>query len=540
LRYTGLMDKRGVVRIAAGLLVVAVSASAAWYFWKRDPGESGYPFAPGAPGQVGALWSLEPAQLDRASSADLARLRHSLDRLDTAMAQAQAREALLTATTIDALRLEDRQAIRSVWADLLEPLLALDDIKHRYAGFWGIDYKAHAELHARSFGLTFAALCAEVEIGQKLVVLLGGSEVAPRLFDEAQSDSGLPPGTFSAFRKRLVRSRDLSYVPVGDAWFHLWNKRHLERADSAFASLVAHRVGRAKEALGPQSVVSIARNKGDILQNEAFERWFPVQKGVSEWAGDTRVVPEDRRLISDAQIADLRKAMRPGDIIIERRNWYLSNVGLPGFWPHAALFVGTPQELGAAFDDDAETKNRFGVFSQHLAKKYPGAWTALGSKDAQGHPRSILEAVSEGVVASSVEHSCGADYAAVLRPRLSLADVASALDRAFAYYGRPYDFNFDFATDDQVVCSELVIKAYEPKTSDGPGLRIPFITVAGRQAVPPTELVRAFGAELDREPRQLDFVYFLDGRERGKSAVVGDAAALAKSATRPKWDIVQK
>lgn len=102
-----------------------------------------------------------------------------------------------------------------------------------------------------------------------------------------------------------------------------------------------------------------------------------------------------------------------------------------------------------------------------------------------------------------------------------------------------FDFNFDFATDDQVVCSELVIKAYEPKTPDGPGLRIPFITVAGRRAVPPTEFVRTFGAELDKADRQLDFVYFLDGREKGESALVSDAASLAKTATRPKWDIVQ-
>jgi Permuted papain-like amidase enzyme, YaeF/YiiX, C92 family len=533
------MAGRLVRPIVAGVVLLALVAGGGWLFWARDPGESGYPFAPGVPGQVGALWSLAPEQLDRATAADITRLGQALDRLDAAMAQVEARKDLLSAEKIDGLRLEDRQAIRALWADVLDPLLALDDIKHRYGGFWGIDYKAHPQLHARSFGLTFAALCAEVEAGQTLVRILGSAEVAPSLFDEAMADYGLPAGTFSAFRKKLVRSRDLSYVPIGDGWFHLWNSRNLEKSDGVFASLVTTRARRAKEALGPAGVVSVVRNKGDILQKEAFERWFPVQKEVSEWAGDTRVVDEHRRLISDAQIADMRKAMKPGDVIVERRNWYLSNVGLPGFWPHAALFVGTPDEIRAAFDDDAETNARYGKFSEHLAKTHPKAWASLAGKDAQGHPHAILEAVSEGVVTSSVEHSCGADYVAALRPRLPLVEIAAAMERAFTFFGRPYDFNFDFGTDDQVVCSELVIKAYEPKTQEGPGLRIPFIAVAGRRAVPPTELVRTFGAELGKDARQLDFVYFLDGRERGQSAIVGDEASLAKTATRPKWDIVQ-
>jgi hypothetical protein len=537
--YTVAMARRVVRPIAAGVVALVLVAGGAWLFWERDPEESGYPFAPGVPGQVGALWSLSPEALDRATQADAKRLGQALDRLDAAMGQVQARKELLTTATIDGLRLEDRQEIRTLWADVLEPLLALDDIKHRYGGFWGIDYKAHPRLHATSFGLTFAALCAEVEAGQSLVKLLGSAEVAPGLFDEAMPDYGLPAGTFSALRKKLVRSRDLSYVPVGDGWFHLWNKRPLEKSDAAFASLVDTRARRAKEALGPASVVSVVRNKGDILQKEAFERWFPVQKEVARWAGDTRVVDQDRRLISDAQIAEMRKVMRPGDVLVERRNWYLSNVGLPGFWPHAALFVGTPDEIRALFDRDPDTRARFGSFSEHLAKKHPNVWSALQGKDTQSHPHAILEAVSEGVVVSSFEHSCGADYVAALRPRLPLVEVAAALDRAFDFFGRPYDFNFDFGTDDQVVCSELVVKAYEPKTPEGPGLRIPFITVAGRRAVPPTELVRAFGSDRGKESPQLDFVYFLDGRERGKSAMVGDEESLVKTATRPKWDIVQ-
>ncbi|MBI5482281.1 MAG: protein tyrosine phosphatase [Deltaproteobacteria bacterium] len=457
------------------------------------------------------------------------------------MREAEARKGLLTTPRIDNLRSADRQAIRATWADFLEPLLALDDIKQRYSGFWGIDYQGHPVLHARTFGLTYAALCLEVEAGLRLVALLGDAKVAPGMFDEANQEAGLPAGTFGAFRKQLTRATDLSSVPVGDGWFHLWMDRHLQGsdADKAFAQEVNGWARRAKAALGPSAAIAAARNAKDVLSGEAFKRWFPLQKEVAEWMGDTRVVAENRRLISDAQIADMRKALRPGDIVVERRNWYLSNVGLPGFWPHAVIFVGTPDDIRALFDRDPDTRKRFGTFSEHLARKHPKAWAALGGKDAQGHPHTIIEAVSEGVLFSSVEHSLGADYVGALRPRLPLPDIANAIDRALGYFGRPYDFNFDFGTDDQLVCSELVIKAYEPVTPTGPGLRIPFVTVAGRRTVPPTEFVRTFGQERGREERQLDFVYFLDGREREKTAVVGNEGTLAQTASRAKWDMAQ-
>jgi hypothetical protein len=331
-------------------------------------------------------------------------------------------------------------------------------------------------------------------------------------------------------------------VTTGRSWYETWIEKHLGDGgmNAELSILVKKRHERVKEVLGSKATADAARNATDAMKGEAFRRFFPMQKAVAEWMGDTRVVPQERRLISDAQIVEMKKSLRPGDIIVERRNWYLSNIGLPGFWPHAALYLGTAEDIRRTFDEDPETRARFGVFSEHLREKRKMAFAAFGERDEQGHAKSVLEAVSEGVIASSLEHSCGADYVAAMRPRMPLVEIAAAIDRALAFYGRPYDFNFDFGTDDQIVCSELVLKAFEPSTEKGPGLRVPFITVVGKRVGPPTELVRRFAAERGRDDRQLDFVYFLDGREKERRAVVADAEALAKSADRPKWDIAQE
>jgi hypothetical protein len=279
-------------------------------------------------------------------------------------------------------------------------------------------------------------------------------------------------------------------------------------------------------------------NALDVLKGVMFQRWFPLQKNFAEWAGDTRLAKQERHLISDEQLAEFKSKLRPGDIILERRNWYVSNIGLPGFWPHAALFVGTQAQILAELQEDPEVRAAFGDLNAGFSQKYPKAWASLAERDHGGHEQCVIEAVSEGVSSASLEHSCAADYVAALRPRVSTVVRARAIERALAYWGRPYDFNFDFATDDQVVCSELVVKAYE-RSANEPGLDVPWVTLLGRRAVPPTELARAFRDHRESPERQLDFVYFLEGREAEHTAVVSDVAAFGRTCERPKWDIVQ-
>ncbi len=123
-----------------------------------------------------------------------------------------------------------------------------------------------------------------------------------------------------------------------------------------------------------------------------------------------------------------------------------------------------------------------------------------------GQPRVIIEAVSEGVVFSTAEHSLTADYVAVLRPVLSPAQRAMAIIRACKHHGKPYDFNFDFNTADKLVCSELVYHAYEGL------LDFQMEEVLGKKVITPLGIMRKFANESkdkDSEP-QLEFVFFLD------------------------------
>ena len=50
---------------------------------------------------------------------------------------------------------------------------------------------------------------------------------------------------------------------------------------------------------------------------------------------------------------------------------------------------------------------------------------------------------------------------AIIRPQLSPGDVADAIGRGFFHAGKGYDFDFDFARSDRLVCTEVVYRSYE-------------------------------------------------------------------------------
>lgn len=457
------------------------------------------------------------------------RLRHDLAARPDLWGR-DARAPLAVTEREDALRLFDRA---------MDLQAASTAITRFHMGFLHLDPITERALHASHFAVAHRAYFQRLTAGLDLCDRAQGRDQFETLFDEGSPELGLAPGLWTRFK---------------------WNVLHVEHVGRAVAARNHAKVLRAAldedqartlldplehdwKALRPMlrhdSGGLLLGNALDILRDVGKALVMPVQTEVAAWMGDARVVREDRALISSAQVEEAIRRSRPGDIMFERRNWYLSNIGLPGFWPHAALWIGSPEELSAAFDDDPELTELYGVrFSAHLRLKHPGAWAEYTLADRHGHPRRILEAVSEGVLFSSAQHSISADYAAALRPRLRQREIAHAIDVAFGYWGRPYDFDFDFYSDQSVVCSELVYKAYEPRPNH-PGIAFRLVEVLGRMTLAPNEMIAQWAAQRD-DARAMDFAWFLDGREHERDAVWREASALEASYRRPKWDIAQR
>lgn len=509
-----------------------------------------------------ALAALSPApadvyRLDEAAflaqaKRDLALLQQHARGLERLEAQVREHEALYRQGEREPYSPEQKHTLLSTWAALSDYLRALEGIRLRYARFLAQSPRSRGPQHAWGFVLTHTALTVQLAHGLAYAERTTGRRQLEVLLDEPGPRYGLEPGTFARFKARVVHVSATTQLHTGDAYreqlLPLFTRVRL--LDDPLArealGLMRRESERARALLARRGVTLFARAGTDVMRDVALGALFPVQKGVAAWMGDTRVRRVGQPLIARRQAEALLPRLRPGDILVARQNWFLSNVGLPGFWPHAELYVGTPAELARAFDADpavqawlATLPGRPTTLAAHLARAYPEAWARYTRPDPHGDTVRVLESISEGVSFTGLTHAMGVDYLAALRPRLGAAEKAQALARAFGYAGRPYDFDFDFFSDATLVCSELVFKAYQPGEGMR-GLRIPLVEVAGRMTLPPNELVRQFDQELGTAAQQLDFVAFLDGRERQRDAVERDVAAFRASHARLKWDVAQR
>ncbi|RMG06391.1 MAG: hypothetical protein D6731_25900 [Planctomycetota bacterium] len=259
------------------------------------------------------------------------------------------------------------------------------------------------------------------------------------------------------------------------------------------------------------------------LKNAASLPFAGLVASVARFLGDARTA-HPPPAISDAQLAALRELLRPGDIVLVRQDHYLSNAFLPGFWTHALVYLGPasgwlslPRPEGGTLGEDPLVR-----------EVLPHYRSARGKS---GRPARVIEAVSEGVVFSSLAHAVQKDYALVLRPLVSPAERGAALRRCLSFFGRPYDFSFDFATDDALVCTEVVYRAYDDALGfsalralpQAPGL----VEVMGRQTMPANELAR-LALYMAQHPtprpaarylgRKLEVVALLDRRQENDAA----------------------
>ena len=373
-------------------------------------------------------------------------------------------------------------------------------------------YQRHAEiaderLRARAFLLQLAAASAISDSSLKLVTRFEPYADTVRKLNEPDASWGLPPGMFDLVKRNLMQTqaRDFMNQSLDDYRAAAATFARFDLVAAApfngFHDVIRQHAQTREERLSllaEGSLTEPIKEAGRMTKTLTYHG----QAFVSTWLGSTRFrQPRDGQLmIRPQELAEFRAKLKPGDILIERQNWFLSRALMPGYWAHAALYVGTTNDLvRLGLDRDPR------VVAQ---------WRQFAARNAQGHEHLILEAVPEGVRMTTLEHCIGvADAAAVLRPRVKEENVREAIARAFSHLGKNYDFDFDFFSSDKLVCTELVFRCY-----DG-AVQFPLVEVMGRKTLPPTELVRKFVKERGQAKAQLDCVCFLDGDERvGKAS----------------------
>ena len=260
--------------------------------------------------------------------------------------------------------------------------------------------------------------------------------------------------------------------------------------------------------------------------------WSPLRQAALKWMGETQLVPWSEHLISQERAAQLGPRLLPGDILLTRREWRLSGFGMPGYWSHSALYVGTVESRAAFFGREGAWAED--GFEAWLQEQCPDAYDAMLAKLESGIQPEVVEALSVGVVLNDISVAAHADSVAVLRPRLPRSEIAVALARGLSVTGLPYDYDFDFESDSAMVCSELICKAF----ASGPGmkgLRFPTANRYGRRMTVANDMAQLFAVELGSPAAQLDLIAFLDGDRATGQVEESGPAEFCTSWRRPKW-----
>lgn len=312
-----------------------------------------------------------------------------------------------------------------------------------------------AELRPAAFLVGYSAAILLVDGARFLRDAVHRRPIVRRKLNEAEPHFGIPAGTYETVQKSLTSPKH--------AW-HLWHARQFfteyeadlraaASTDPALAACLAviesqqqtldiAPVRYAKARLRVRVGRTVRRLRDDLLGQAIYG----VQKLASCLVSDVSTRPGHRPGVPIAVAAQMRDLARPGDVFVTRKEHAATNYFLPGFWPHAALYLGdAPALAGLGIDAHEHVMPRW---SRLLAP--PGA-----------EPCRVLEALKDGVWIRSLESPLGSDAVTLLRPRLDRDAIAAALARGLFHEGKPYDFDFDFSRSDRLVCTEVVYRSYE-------------------------------------------------------------------------------
>jgi len=330
-------------------------------------------------------------------------------------------------------------------AALLQVLEAMEARAGARGGAW--------ERERGAFVVALAAAALLIRGMREWIELARACRPIRKALDQGDPVSGVPRKAFAEGYRATTRWRRRRRYEQASRHF-LEHRREFDVLDGGGADWSALLEILDRElAAGPKAASLWERTcyRWFSFRRRHHSAWKSGEFGVFRWSGSLiadlrqpgiKASGTPKRVTTDLLQRALAAA-RPGDVFITRHDDALSNLFLPGFWPHAALFAGFPEG-------------------------------------------DFLEARKDGVKWRPAADTLAVDAFVILRPPLDGEGIDAALARAVKHAGKPYDFVFDFRRSDRLACTEVVYRAYQGLA----GLDFALVETGGRLCLPAEELIR--------------------------------------------------
>jgi 1-acyl-sn-glycerol-3-phosphate acyltransferase len=442
-------------------------------------GVSSSPSSPASPAHVaagGPLFAFSATDLETQFRDDIATLRDILARLGLLEREwAEARHSIQARVRGYFTPNEDDR-VRQFLFGYRSYRMVLYEIVNRYLDH---DQLIESVDQLRGFMIAYAAGLTLYAKSMQFIRAYADQPLIRAKLNEPDPRSGLEAGFFDEVLwayTSLTNYRRLA----GCGRYWLAHRRELRAsgldADPAWSWLA--QVIRRQRAAVQSTLWYVLRTRmrleGRSLLRSLYRPVHRARYGLRSFVAGTlapmRTVLRYEPALGTGVMARLAAELKLGDLLLVRSEHKLTTAILPGFWCHAAMYLGRRpdlESLGIARDE---------AVRPHLDELSPEG----------GRYGYVIEAIAPQVTISPLEKCLRADHVLVLRPNLTDTDRRAAVLESFRHLGKAYDFEFDFNVPTRVVCTELIYRCYHGRGE----VAMPLIKRLGRYTLSCDDILR--------------------------------------------------
>jgi hypothetical protein len=298
------------------------------------------------------------------------------------------------------------------------------------------------------FVIAYAAGSVLVDAARTLRDLFSNHKLVRSKLNESLQSYGIGPGSFDAIQMALTDPTNAVRLRQAHAFFDSRESSIREAASDnetmrEVLSVIDH-IGTRGRFTATDYIKERAVDRGrevkTTVSGGVSQAIYLIQELGSRLVSNITTIPYHVPRVPEPIQAEVMSLLQPGDVLVTRKENALTNYFLPGYWPHAAFYIGGER---------------------------------------------VIEALKDGVRERTMDSPLGNDAVAVIRPRLSPERIDEAIQRARTHVGKPYDFDFDFTRSDRLVCTEVVYRSLDGLD----GMRFPLSIRVGRPTVSAEDLL---------------------------------------------------
>lgn len=351
---------------------------------------------------------------------------------------------------------DEDDRVRRLFAEYLDVRSALLGIVARLEPWVDQGEALERKERLQVFTIGFTAACYLLRCAQYMTGIADGKKVVIRKLNEAEPRFNIPRKAYTKiYRSQSSVSRMFKFH---EAWrFYDENREsiHALKDDPVFTEVVdllekeepfieTKRRDYWKRRLRYR-IHSFRRRNASTFERSMFGLMEMSGRTIAELRDPTAGLQRLPKRADGTPYETAEALLEPGDIIISRHRDALSNLFLPGFWPHGSLYVG---EMG-------------------------------------GEDGNVAEARKDGVLLRPLHDTLSVDAFLILRAKVSAADRQQAARRSLKHIGKLYDFAFDFRQSERLACTALIYRSWHNQS----GVTFELIEQSGRLCLPAESLI---------------------------------------------------